>query len=173
MPGAAPERELVRIARSRNEKVPGHWILDSEGRPTTDPAAFFGGGALLPVGGEAGHKGYGLAFIVEALCGIFSRDGYGKEGPHRFSNSSMYIVLNPEVFVPLATLKEEVGDLTRFVKATPPLPGVKEVQYPGEKEVKSRKERLAHGIEVEESTWQALKAIVKEQGLEVTLGMLP
>jgi len=162
----------ARIARSRNEKLHGQWVVDSEGRLSDDPAAFFSGGSLMPVGGEAGHKGYGLAFIVEALCGVFSRDGYGNDGPHRFSNSSMYIVINPEVFVPLATLKAEVADLSRFMKATPPLAGVKEVLYPGEKEIKSRKER-AHGIEVEESTWDAMKTIVKEQGLEKTLGALP
>ena len=163
----------VRIARSRNERVPTNWVLDPEGRPSTDPEAFFSGGTLLPLGGDAGHKGYGLAFAVEALCGILSRDGYSREGSHRFSNSSFMIALNPEVFLALTTLKDEVGDLTRFLKDTPTMPGVKEVMYPGEKEAKSRRERLAHGVEVEESTWSQLKAFVRELNLEKTLPVLP
>ena len=163
----------VRVAKSREESIPSNWVLDSEGRPSTDPNAFLNGGAVLPLGGDAGHKGYGLAFAVEVLCGILSRDGYSREGTHRFSNSSFMIAINPEVFVPLDTLKEETGDFARFQKGSPTMPGIKEVQYPGEKEVKSRQERLARGIEVEESTWDQLKVLVSGLGLEKTLAPLP
>ena len=163
----------VRIARSRGTKIPSNWVLDSEGKPSTDPMAFFNGGTLLPLGGQEGHKGYGLAFAVDVLCGILSRDGHSSDGEHRFANPTFTFALNPEVFVSLADLRKEVGDLARFQKATPTLPGVKEVQYPGEKEATSRLKYGPHGIDVEDSTWQQLVNIVKEQGLESKVGRLP
>jgi LDH2 family malate/lactate/ureidoglycolate dehydrogenase len=38
------------------------------------------GGGLLPLGGseeQGGYKGYGLAFMIEILCGILSGSSYG------------------------------------------------------------------------------------------------
>ena len=40
--------------------------------PTTDPDGFPERGALLPM---AGHKGYGLAILVEVLCGALTGAG--------------------------------------------------------------------------------------------------
>jgi len=40
-------------------------IVDSKGNPTTDPADFFDGGAILPKGGVLG---YGLATMGELIC---------------------------------------------------------------------------------------------------------
>ena len=154
----------VRIARSRGERLGHDWVLDAEGRPSTDPEALFEGGTILPLGGDAGHKGYGLAFAVEALCGILSRDGYARPGSHRLSNSTFIIAINAEAFLPIATLEEETTNLASFMKDTPTVPGGKPVQYPGEKETQTRKQRLADGIEVEESTWDRLKVLADELG---------
>ncbi len=51
-------------------KLPGEWVMDEHGIPTDDPAVTMPPrtGTLLPLGGvDAGHKGYGLALMVEAL----------------------------------------------------------------------------------------------------------
>lgn len=56
-------------ASARGESIPPTWLLDSSGMPTTDPSEFLRGGALQPA---AGHKGYGLAFLIEALSGALS-----------------------------------------------------------------------------------------------------
>jgi hypothetical protein len=48
------------------------------GQPTRDPAAFFTQppGTLLPLGGlDAGHKGYGLAMLIEAMTGGLAGHG--------------------------------------------------------------------------------------------------
>ncbi len=164
----------VRIARSREEKIPEHWVLDKDGKPTTNPNDFFNDGALQPLGGLlSGHKGYGLAMVVESLCGPLSRDGFAGQNKPQFSNSSTYIAINPEAFVPLDTYKQEIAELVKNMKAQKTLPGVKAVQMPGDKEINGRKEHGAHGIDVEVSTWTALKDIVKELKLESKVGKLP
>src|ERR1700709_2895956 len=54
----------IQLAVSRGEDIPTGWIIDSEGRQTTDPKQFRKGGALLPLGGTEGYKGSGLAAMV-------------------------------------------------------------------------------------------------------------
>src|SRR5258707_6161210 len=71
----------IEIARRRGEPIPEGWATDSEGRDTTDPNKMVEGGALLPLGSDrdrGGHKGYGLAIMVDVLCGVLSG---GKWGP--------------------------------------------------------------------------------------------
>ncbi|GAA1644544.1 hypothetical protein GCM10009733_047070 [Nonomuraea maheshkhaliensis] len=45
---------------------------EGEGRPSTDPADFYRGGALLPSGG---HKGYGLSALIELVGGLLTGTG--------------------------------------------------------------------------------------------------
>ncbi len=59
--------------------LPLGWALDEKDRPTTEThqalinLAEHAGGGLLPLGGEGellgGHKGYGLALMVDILSG--------------------------------------------------------------------------------------------------------
>ena len=53
--------------------MPLDWALTPAGEETDDPAAAMTG-ALLGIGG---HKGYGLAFMTEALTGVLSGGGFG------------------------------------------------------------------------------------------------
>ncbi len=75
----------IKLAKARHEQLPPDAILDSRGRPTTDPQAFFEGGFLLPFGG---HKGYALAIIAELLSGpMAGADAY----PGVTSRSGIFI----------------------------------------------------------------------------------
>src|SRR6266699_4024563 len=69
----------IQLASARGEEIPRGWIVDSEGRQTTDPRQFRNGGALLPLGGTEGYKGSGLAAMVEVLCGLLTGLGFGVE----------------------------------------------------------------------------------------------
>ena len=64
----------VVVKALRGERLPEGWIVDSEGRSTTDPDAFDGPppGSLVPLGG---HKGYALGLIVDILTGALSGGG--------------------------------------------------------------------------------------------------
>src|SRR5467141_4712848 len=60
----------IALSVARNTPVPPGWIIGSDGKPTNDPRQLRQGGALLPVGGSEGYKGYGLSVMVEILCGL-------------------------------------------------------------------------------------------------------
>ena len=67
----------LKVAASRGEAVPAGWLIDREGRATTDPHALAAGGAVLPLGGPEGHKGYGLSAMIEILSGVLTGLGFG------------------------------------------------------------------------------------------------
>src|SRR6476619_5863157 len=62
----------IALAVARKEEIPKGWIIDTQGRHTTDPKEYRKGGALLPLGGSEGYKGSGLAAMVEVLCGLLT-----------------------------------------------------------------------------------------------------
>lgn len=78
----------LKVVKARNEgrTIPDTWIVDENGKPTTDPSIYPEKGALLPVGM---HKGYGLAVMVELLTGVLSG------APTSTSGKILLLVLRP------------------------------------------------------------------------------
>ena len=113
----------IALAAARGEEIPTGWIVDSEGRQTTDPKQFRKGGALLPLGGTEGYKGSGLAAMVEVLCGLLTGLGFGVEPTGRHNDGCFMAVFNVAAFRPLKDFKKEVAEFARYLKATPPSEG--------------------------------------------------
>ena len=150
------------VAVARGTSVPEGWLLDKDGNPTTDPGDLRAGGAMLPLGGPEGHKGYGLSVMVEILSGVLTGLGFGHDPSGRHNDGCFMAVFNVEVFRPLADFKQEVTEFAQYLKSSPPARGFTEVYYPGELE-HLRAERLtAEGVFVEDSTWERLKALAEE-----------
>jgi len=160
----------IRVYRARGHKLPDGWILDKEGRPSNDANDFYAGGAILPIGGSVGHKGFCLAFMTDLFGGILSRDGFPGSPGKQFSNSSLIVAMDIERFAPLAVVKSEVSKMVDYVKGTPPAEGFEYVMYPGEKEAKNRRERGKNGVEIEDETWNQVLALAKEYGVANELG---
>jgi uncharacterized oxidoreductase len=157
----------VRVKRSRGERTPDGWLLDNQGHPTTDPNAFYQEprGAILPLGGSAGHKGFGLAMAVEILGGILARAGYARPGASRFSNGTFIVVIDISAFVDPGQFRTEIDDLLAYVKSAPTAPGVEAIFYPGEPEAMEQQRRERDGISLEDETWQQIMALARELGI--------
>ncbi|MBI4234379.1 MAG: Ldh family oxidoreductase [Chloroflexi bacterium] len=157
------------VHQARGQPVPPGWIVDREGNPTTNPADYFAGGAILPVGGDQGHKGYGLSFAVETFSGILTGLGFGHDpqGPH--NDGSFLAAIKVDAFRPLHEFKRELGEFIAYLKNSPPAAGFQEVLYPGELEYRTEQERRRDGIFVEDETWAELRRLAQEHGLEATL----
>src|ERR1700740_2088348 len=146
----------IAVAVARNQPVPDGWIIGSDGKPTNDPRQLRQGGALLPVGGSEGYKGYGLSVMVEILCGLLTGLGFGVEPTGRHNDGCFMAVFKVDAFRPLEQFKKEVGEFARYLKATPPSLGSSGVLYPGEIEHLREVERRKTGIDVEDATWNKL-----------------
>ena len=160
----------INVATARGEQVPTGWLIDADGRPSTDPKVLKQGGALLPLGGTEGYKGTGLAAIVEILSGLLTGLGFGVEPTGRHNDGCFMAVFKVSAFRDLATFKQEVTDFANYLKATPPAQGVKEIYYPGEVEFLKEQDRRANGITVEDATWGKLKDLAQQFGLTSKLG---
>ena len=161
----------VALAAARGEAIPIGWVVDSEGKQTSDPTRLRQGGALLPLGGSEGYKGSGLAAMVEILCGLLTGLGFGVEPSGRHNDGCFMAVFRVEAFRPLAEFKREVAEFARYLKATPASEGSPGVYYPGEVEHINEVARRKSGIDVEEATWEKLRALASAGGLADELGL--
>lgn len=160
----------IRLANSRRETIPSTWIVDKYGNASTDPQDYFDGGAILPVGADQGHKGYGLSFMVEVFSGLLTGLGFGVDPQARHNDGCFISVFNVEAFRPLDDFKREIQEFIDFIKASPLSTDSDGIFYPGEFEWRTEQERLTQGIFVEDDTWQQLWRIVEEHDLASAVG---
>src|ERR1700755_314060 len=161
----------VALAMARKEEIPTGWIIDAEGRHTTDPTQYRKGGALLPLGGSEGYKGSGLAAMVEVLCALLTGLGFGVEPSGRHNDGVFMAVFNVAAFRPLETFKKDVAEFARYLKSTPPSEGSPGVFYPGEVEYIREQQRRKDGIEIEDATWEKLRGLASEYKLAKDLDL--
>jgi uncharacterized oxidoreductase len=170
----------VRATLFKGDQLPSGWIVDSHGRPSTNPADLYEpplpperiklAGALLPFGG---YKGYGLGLVVDVLAGILTGAGSSQDMTSGWlTNGVFMMVLKIENFVPLGDFKERVDRLVRSIKNSQKAEGVKEILIPGEPEIYERELRLKTGIPISEKAWQPLMQACKQYGLDVESLML-
>ncbi|MBU2532961.1 MAG: Ldh family oxidoreductase [Alphaproteobacteria bacterium] len=154
----------VNLAKAKNAAIPEGWIVDGEGKPTTDPHQFGKGAVLLPLGGPEGHKGYSLAVMVEILSALLPGLGFGVSPTGRHNDGCFLACFNVEAFRPLETFKQEVAEFADYLKDTKPAAGFEEVLYPGEVELRTEAKRRAEGIPVDDTTWGKLKGLGEKYG---------
>lgn len=158
----------VNEARVKGNQLPPGCILDSTGKPTTNPADYYKGGTLLPFGG---HKGYGLAVVAELLGEAFTgadacSDDQGRGGPYMLAGN-VFIVLDSGLFRPMQEYGTATDAIIQRIKAVPPAPGFSEVLLPGEPEQRSKARRRQEGIGMPENSWET----IREQGLKYGLNL--
>src|SRR6476659_6147737 len=161
----------VMLAAARGEQIPEGWLVDTDGKPSTDPTRLRKGAALLPLGGSEGYKGSGLAAMVEVLCGLLTGLGFGVEPTGRHNDGCFMAVFNVAAFRPLKDFKKEVAEFARYLKETPPSEGSTGVFYPGEVEYIRERQRKLSGIEIEDATWEKLRALAGEYKLATELDL--
>ena len=129
----------IRIAQAKNEKVPLNWLVDRDGVPTDDPFVYPGRGSLVPF---AGHKGYGIAMIIETLSGLLTggmiRDqvlGWIDSDPSRpTQHCAAFLAFNVAAMTPLAEFKSRVDAMVREFRETPKARDADRIYLPGEME---------------------------------------
>src|SRR5215211_5778995 len=149
----------LNVARARNQPIPLGWLLDKDGRPTTDPNAAQNGGVMLPLGGPEGHKGYGLSFAVETFASLLPGLGYGIDPQGRHNDGVFMLVMNPDDFREGGDFKSEVDAFAQYLKDTPTQEGFKEVLYPGEIEYRVSQTRSRDGVPIDDVTWARLEGV--------------
>ena len=159
----------VRYALYAGQELPVGSIIDHQGNPTTDPADLYGPppGAILPLGGTVGHKGFGLAVMAELLAGALSESGCSGQQITNTGNGVFFQVVNIADFTPYSEFTSTVQELIAWIKSPRRRPGVDEILIPGEPEYRLAQQRLKEGIAVADSIWHEIFQTAAELGLDL------
>jgi LDH2 family malate/lactate/ureidoglycolate dehydrogenase len=131
-----------------------------------------GAGELL-----GGHKGYGLALLVDLLSGVLPGAGYADniylktaEGKPLPANVGHFFgALKVEAFRPLDEFKATMDDIIRRLKETPKAEGTDRIYIHGEKEYEEAERRAQEGIPLGPKVEADLRSIAQELDVEYDL----
>ena len=148
-------------------EIPAGWGFDSAGNPSQDPEKILQG-AVVPFGG---HKGAGLALMLELLTAALSGSAFGNEieaGDRSGldpESSKLFIALDPEALGGLARLTSRVEDFLTYLgeaagKTSP-------FVWPGQRGWEERKVNEEHGVPLHRQIVRQLA----EAGVELEAGM--
>jgi ureidoglycolate dehydrogenase (NAD+) len=158
----------INNARDEGRAIPEGWGVDEHGEPTTDPAAVK---SAVPLGG---YKGYGLALMVEVLCGVLSGAGvrYGvgdlySGGQERQDSGHFHLAIDPERTIGRERFADVLAGLLDELRAIPPAHGFDEVLVAGDPQDRARAERERSGVPIEPALWATLNALSEDLGVPV------
>lgn len=160
----------VYAARARGEPIPPDWIIDGQGRPTTDPSGFPQVGALLPM---AGHKGYGLALLIESLGGILAgaavtwgiRSWAHDDTSLPSLHGAAFLAVDPRVVAPEGGFESRVRGLVDEIHRSPRADGVDRLLVPGELEWERFERVRREGLRLPSDVTASLRAAAESVGL--------
>lgn len=136
-----------------NARIEGHELdpgvaVDANGEVTTDPHKARAG---IPLGGPIyGYKGYGLAFMIDLLCGAMNGMTYGPrinsmyedlDRPRKIGH--LVMAIDPGRFAGAATLERQVDAIVEDLR------GRGDILFPGEPELLEQEKRRASGIPID------------------------
>jgi L-2-hydroxycarboxylate dehydrogenase (NAD+) len=179
-------RGKTEVYVKKKQPLPLGWALDRNGQETQDAAEvnyaiknkLFGG--LLPLGGAAetfgGHKGYGLALMVEIFTGIFA-GGYtsnftnGYTGPgiplkNEVKLCPCFIAIDYGIFGDKSEIENRLSKYLQQIRDSEKAEGQTRIYTHGEKEAEARQERMQNGILVNDVTLAEIQKLCEELGIE-------
>lgn len=133
-------------------------LIDANGTATRDPAVLFADppGTILPLGGlNAGHKGFGLTLLVEALTGGLA--GLGRADPAEGWGASVFLALfDPAAYGGAEAFARQMDALVVASRENPARPGFDRVRMPGERGLAKKRDQLAKGVSLRDDLAKAL-----------------
>jgi LDH2 family malate/lactate/ureidoglycolate dehydrogenase len=167
------------------KEIPAGWATDESGQSTNDPALVLknlyrglGEGGIFPLGGEGelhgGHKGYGLAVMVEILCGVVSganilRDAaMMQDGKYKHPRiGHFFMVFDPSGLIDIDLFKERMDEMIDRLKTAEKAEGQGRIFVHGEKEYDMHALRELNGIPIDEKTAESLKGYSEEFSIDL------
>ncbi|MCG9127565.1 Ldh family oxidoreductase [Candidatus Poribacteria bacterium] len=152
----------IRVKQRLNEPAPEGWLINSDGKSTTDVEDFYREppALILPFGGIAAHKGFGLSMIVDILAGALSEAGCSRSEDARVGNGLFVLVINIASFRKFSGFSAEIERFVDYLKSAKTSEGVDTIYMPGERGWNEKQIREREGIPVDEETWEQIQALM-------------
>ncbi len=174
-----------RLAQMHGHAVPEGWALDEAGRPLIDPARALMLRLLTPLGGmreQGGHKGYGLAAMIEILSAVLpgAMPAPLRNRPHGPSRTSpnaenrldvghFFAAVDPKAFREPGEFEADMDDLIDALRATKPADDSRPVLVAGDPEYAAMEDRRRNGIPVPAPLLDLLRDLAGTAKAPVTL----
>jgi ureidoglycolate dehydrogenase (NAD+) len=162
----------ILAAKALGKMLPEKWLVDDNGVPTDDPTAYPAHGALLPM---AGHKGYGLAVLVETLTALIPGAAFlsgvkcwAFDVPDRAEQGHAFLAINIGAMLPLATFTARMDAMIREIKNAPTTEGGR-IYLPGEMEWERREAAQREGMRLPDYVLVNLIGLAEDTGTEADL----
>ena len=169
-------RGNIIASRKRQEPIPDDWAFDIDGQPTTDAERALEG-SVRPM---AGHKGYALAVMVEALAGVLSGAAVGPHVGSMYKNldrpqdvGHFFCLINIGAFIDPRDFTTQMDAFIDAIKASRRRPGVREIPIPGERSRSIAAENTARGLPIERETLRELEHLCRSLHVPFTLAERP
>ncbi|NKZ01469.1 Ldh family oxidoreductase [Nocardiopsis dassonvillei subsp. albirubida] len=165
----------VKVYDLRDQLMPPGWVVDERGGEVTDPAEAMSyihqrvEGGLTPLGGQTatgGHKGYGLAVMVQILSAALSGADLAATRPSGEPEDvgHFFLALDPGFLRPDGGYLDAADELLDTLRATPPTDPDKPVMVAGDPERRSREHRGHRGIPLPETLLRKIASICDRAG---------
>jgi LDH2 family malate/lactate/ureidoglycolate dehydrogenase len=172
-------RGKIEVYDREGRTLPEGWAVDKTGRSATEPASLLEdmtnrvGGGLLPLGGKgelfSGYKGYGLAVMVDILCGVLSGGDFGtdlydtEDSAARVSH--FFGAISIDRFRDPADFRRDMDTMLQRLREAPPAADAERVYFAGQKEFEQEAAAAAHGVALAGQTYATLGTIAEEHGV--------
>ena len=160
----------VLAALAEERMIPDHWLLDTDGQPTTDPSWFGREGPLQPVGA---HKGYGLAVMVEVLVAVLTGSGMTDQilpwsrRPESSTNTGhAFVVIDINSIMPLEQFFDRITHLCGKLRNAEVVDGARQIQMPGQMEWERYDQAMAEGMDLPRRTVESLEGLADDVGMD-------
>ena len=181
-------RGKIEVAARAGKQIPEGWVIGQDGNSETDTNDMIkrmneGDVALLPVGGMGeimgGHKGYGLATMVEIFSAAFQNGTYlwgltdtDEQGNPQFLRiGHFFMAIDVEHFIPPAKFRKITGNIMRELRSSTVTPGQPRIYTAGEKEYYHAQQVREKGVEIAPGVQKALLALCRDLNMsEESLG---
>ncbi|POX48174.1 lactate dehydrogenase [Streptomyces sp. Ru71] len=161
----------IRLAAQESRPIPPTWATDNRGTPTTNAADALAG-LLLPA---AGHKGYGLALVVDVLTGVLSGGAFGNGVRGLYADTSVpndcahfFLALDISAFGDKDAFQNRVDALAQQITGSPKAPGTDRLLLPGQLEAEREDAARRTGVEIDDSVLRALRETAGAVGITLS-----
>jgi LDH2 family malate/lactate/ureidoglycolate dehydrogenase len=172
-------RGKIEVYERSGHDLPAGWAVDSAGLPAKNAAALLEsmfhrrGGGIVPLGGDSelsgGHKGYGLAVMVDILTGLMSSGGIGLDVMDTEVSSARvshcFAAMRVDLFREPSEFRAEMDRMLSALRRCPPAEGQDRVYYAGLKEAEAEDEAARSGVGIDAGVFHRISSIGAELGI--------